>query len=256
MSCPLDFAENYQYHNYMSKRHRQSTHISIFNELCTSLHLWKWSSSPAAEVIAIKAPFSARQVVRHFCIDIIKELREAKVTYVWALKAPGNAVGSPSNQILSSVDIIKDLTVQILRSTRASRTEKDLTLTCSQLQAAKTAEDWFSIFESAITRLRTTVYVIVDLEVLGSPSSTTEGFNWAAAFFRYFESLSVRGLKLPVKALLVGYGPSIVSQLQGCEAPIVTVSIRGYRGSKHGKNSASRQAGFKKRRPGRLAITV
>lgn len=231
--------KTYQHLMLLAKRGKQAERQSI-SSLCSSRTLMAWSSSAVSQVAAIKGSFSNRLAMRYFCVAIVEQLQQSGITILWALKNTANH-DSPSNETrISSVDILKHLTLQALKAGRAFTHEKPLSLTCSRFHTATTGEEWFQIFESVVTQLSGPVFIIIDLQVLHTASLEAENFNWANALLSFLESTSQRGIRTIFKLLLFGYGPAVSSQTAGLQVANTTVKMKPARGLKH-KNTPKRR---------------
>ncbi|KAI3326320.1 hypothetical protein HD806DRAFT_532967 [Xylariaceae sp. AK1471] len=230
---------SYQYHVSMSKRSQKSPDILIKRLLCSSNQIAKWSTSDKAELMFIKGSFKSRHALRNFCTGIIEQLRESQIPCMWAFKSPFlKEHETGSGPPISSVDILKHITMQALTFPHGAETEKTASLTCSRFRTATSGEDWITLLGSALERLRGPIYIIIDLEVLNHSISSVEDFKWAAAFLAIFQQLSIRGAQMPVKVLLVGYGYNITAQLRDCDSPNLSIPSELKRG-KARKNQTS-----------------
>lgn len=203
--------------------------------LCSSTILMAWSNSERSEAAAIKGSFRTRLAVRYFCVAVVEQLQQSGVTVLWAFNTLANGRENTEKTRISSVDILKHITLQALKAGRphAFVHEKSLAVTCSQFHTATTVEEWFRIFECVLAQVSGPVFIIIDLQVLHTVSFEVEGFNWATALLSFFESLSQRGNKTIFKVLLFGYGPVISGQVTALHSTNRIVTVKPPRGAKH-----------------------
>lgn len=223
----------------MAKRARVPEKRSI-SGLCSSRTLINWSNSAVSEVAAIKGSFSTRLSVRHFCVAMIEQLQQSSATVIWAFNTTMNDARTSDQSHISSVDILRHLTLQALKTTNVFAHEKALSVTCSQFHSATTSEEWFQIFECVVTRLNGPVFIIIDLHVLHHVSLEGEEFNWSKALVSFMNSLSQRSTRTILKFLLVGYGPSASAQISSTYLPNKIVTCRTPPAAKHRNPTRSR----------------
>lgn len=219
--------KTYQNLLLMAKRRKRSEEQPI-GALRTSKVLMAWSNSMASEMAAIKGSFRSRLAIRYFCIEVVEQLRQANVTTLWAFRdlTDTSADTIPSKTQVSSVDILKHLTLQALQAGKSFADEKSLSLTSSQCHTATTPQEWFQIFEAVVSQLKGSIFVIVDLQALHNSSLAAEGFVWSNAILEFFSSLSKRGAGALVKVLLVGYGPAMSVHVASHDLAGKTVAVK------------------------------
>ncbi|KAF7534382.1 hypothetical protein G7054_g6263 [Neopestalotiopsis clavispora] len=205
-----------------------------------------------SELVVVKGSFSTRIAVRNFCVGMLEQLHEANIPKLMVLKSPQQDEHNHLSSRVSTIDILKNLTLQALRLSQSTATEKTMSMTCSQFQTATTAKEWFDLFELAICRFKTLVYVVVDLEVLDVDLSEQEDCRWISALSQCIVNLSARIPSPAAKIMLVGYGPIVSRQLGQAQVgnPIVNVA-RASRGSGSPRHSKFRGLRFGQGNTGR-----
>jgi hypothetical protein len=217
--------KSYQYHMSMSKRTTKTPDNFIRNLICSSTQIAKWSASDKAELMFIKGSFRSRRALRGFCTGIIEQLRESQVQCIWALKLPfskEHETETGSGRLISPVDVLKHITMQALKLSPGTKTEKTASLNCSKFHTATSNQEWLALFGSALGSLAGPTYIIIDLEVLSHPISSVEDFNWTSAFLDLFKQQSTRG-KMLVKVLFISYGYNIATQMSDSSSPILSI---------------------------------
>lgn len=234
LSALGDHVQAYQNLARLAKSGKRAEKQSM-GSLCSSRILMAWSNSDTSEAAAIKGSFRTRLAVRYFCVAVVEQLQQSGVTVLWAFNNVANDSEGSNKRQISSVDILKHLTLQALKAGRpqAFVHEKSLAVTCSQFHTAITAEEWFRIFKCVLVQLSGPVFIIIDLQVLHTASLEVEGFNWATALLSFFDSLSQCGTQRIFKILLVGYGPVMSGQVGALHSANRVVTVKPPRGVKH-----------------------
>lgn len=125
-------------------------------------------------------------------IDLITK---ADVPVVWALHPTFD-----SSVQLTSVDVLKHITLQVLRLNHTMLTEQAITLSAARFQSTVTESGWFSLLGSALEGLPQ-LYIIIDLEVLDKFDMT--GGTWLEEFSRLFNDMSARHIRTILKIAFV-----------------------------------------------------
>ncbi|KAF6836882.1 hypothetical protein CPLU01_03463, partial [Colletotrichum plurivorum] len=168
------------------------------NKFWLSPKLETWSSSECSGLINIRGSFLSRDVLHDFCVDVIRQLRDASMPVLWALKG---AQASGNTSLCSTNEILKYLTLQVIRLNQSLHTERDMSLKCSQFQSASTAREWLELFKAAIRGLQASqLYLVLDLETIDSTLQLSEDFNLISELQKTFQALDLR-----LKVLVVMY---------------------------------------------------
>ncbi|KAF6841275.1 hypothetical protein CMUS01_03644 [Colletotrichum musicola] len=171
------------------------------NEFWLSPKLKTWPSSECSGLINIRGSFLSRDVLQDFCVDIIRQLRDASMPVLWALKG---AQASGNTSLCSTHEILKYLTLQAIRLNESLHTERDMSLKCSQFQSASTAREWLELFKAAIRGVQASqLYLVLDLETIDSTLQLSEDFNLISELQKAIQALDLR-----LKVLVVMYSPT------------------------------------------------
>ncbi|KAI0892763.1 hypothetical protein F4806DRAFT_478076 [Annulohypoxylon nitens] len=162
-----------------------------------------WTEFDSSAIVLVKGTFRSRQPLRDFCFDIIKQLHEAGIHVLLAVKIP---LQEPDHPIVTCADILKYLVRQALQITQSIQTESSMSLTCARLHESLTDAQWFQILEAVLCNISGQVYLVIDLELLNRDFGQPQGFSWLQAFLDFFARLSERKASHRVKVLLLSYG--------------------------------------------------
>lgn len=135
-----------------------------------------------------------------FAAKSIAVLRESGIPVIWALKT----IGHDSSDAMSSVDMIKDLTCQVVLLNGHMHNDSSMSSCSSSFMRARSEEDWMDILGSVLQGLPY-LYIVLDFEMLSQASRCHGNTGWSAAFSGLFDKLSERDVKTVVKAVLVSY---------------------------------------------------
>ncbi|ETS84851.1 hypothetical protein PFICI_02876 [Pestalotiopsis fici W106-1] len=185
------------------RRASQSRALMLPYHFVNSPKLRKWTQSDASAMILVKGNFHSRQPLRYFCFDIIKQLRDAGIHALLAIKIP---VQDPQQAIVTCADILRYLIRQGLQITQNLQTESSMSLTCTRIHGNLAEGQLFQILESILCDVSEQVYLVVDLELLNQDFTHPQGFSWLEAFLGFFERLSARKPTHRVKVMLLNYG--------------------------------------------------
>lgn len=185
------------------RRASHSSTLVLPHRFVNSPKLRKWTESDASAMILVKGNFRSRQPLRDFCFDIIKQLREAGIHALLAIKIP---VHEAPQAIVNCADILRYLIRQGLQITQNLQTESSMTLTCTRIHSQLSEKQLFHILESILCEISEQVYLVIDLELLNQDFTQPQGFSWLQAFLGFFERLSTRKPTHRVKVLLLNYG--------------------------------------------------
>lgn len=147
----------------------------------------------------IKGNFATRHEAKDFAADIVDLLRTMNIPTVWVLNPSHEASGAEP----TTTDVLKQITLQILKINSTLLDERSLSLNAARFQSASSESDWFNLLGSALTGLPV-IYIVIDVETV--KCKLPNNFSWSAAFYRLFEDLSARGISTPIKVILISYG--------------------------------------------------
>ncbi|KAF5599432.1 hypothetical protein FPANT_3409 [Fusarium pseudoanthophilum] len=154
----------YKHHLFLRNRRASGRGAAIStNEFWLSPKLARWSSCPHSSLAIIRGSFTTRWAIQDFAIDIIQAATMMSIPAIWVL---GSANKTSSNAMLSPVDLVRYLTYQALQIEGTVTTEKQMSLRHSQLEEAKTSQDWLELFKLIMQDLGGQIYVIVDLATI------------------------------------------------------------------------------------------
>ncbi|TDZ14432.1 hypothetical protein Cob_v012568 [Colletotrichum orbiculare MAFF 240422] len=103
----------YKYHVFSRNRRISGRgRNTSTNQFWLSPKLTEWSSSSTSSLIILKGPFSVREALRDFGVDVLQTLKTAGVPTLWALPGLGN---SRQNAMATASELMKYLTYQALR---------------------------------------------------------------------------------------------------------------------------------------------
>jgi len=148
-----------------------------------------------SSLIVFRGSFRARNVLNNFVADTIDLIVDANIPAVWVLQTRNDGQ-------YSSVDILKQLVLQVLQQNHTLLNESSASLNAARYQSATTEDEWFSLLGSVLVGLAQ-IYIIVDAEMLNS--SIDGRITWASAFQKLFDELERRGVDTVVKVAIIGY---------------------------------------------------
>jgi hypothetical protein len=108
--------------------------------------LQRLSDGPLAHILlaVIRGSFTTRWAIQDFAVDIIQAVTMMSIPAIWVL---GSANKTSSNALLSPTDLVRYLTYQALQIEGTVTTEKQMSLRHSQLEKAKTSQNWLELFK-------------------------------------------------------------------------------------------------------------
>ncbi|KAG9505215.1 hypothetical protein J7337_002181 [Fusarium musae] len=112
---------------------------------------------------------------------------------IWVLDSANK---TSSNAMLSPADLVRYLTYQALQIEGTVTTEKQMSLRHSQLEEAKTSQDWLGLFKLIVQDLGGQIYIIIDLATV---SSGLKGSGQANLIYQLNEMLGDLDNKKPHK---------------------------------------------------------
>lgn len=181
----------------------------------------------------MQGSFRYRQLARDFAIDMIDLISKANVPVVWALDPTFD-----SPRALTSVDVLKHITLQVLRLNHTMLNERAATLSAARFQSTVTESGWFSLLGYALEGLQQ-LYIIIDLEVLDR--STIASCTWLEEFPRLFQGLSARNVRTILKVAFISprgtneytpeqtSGQTVVKLFSGSASSMVNATARSRR---------------------------
>ncbi|KAF5233899.1 hypothetical protein FANTH_12406 [Fusarium anthophilum] len=156
----------YKHHLFLRNRRASGRGAAVStNEFWLSPKLAKWSSCPHSSLTIIRGSFTTRWAIQDFAIDIIQAVTMMSIPAIWVL---GSATKTSPNAMLSPADLVRYLTYQALQIEGTVTTEKQMSLRHSQLEEAKTSQDWLALFKLIMEDLGGQVYIIIDLATVSS----------------------------------------------------------------------------------------
>ncbi|KAF5965910.1 hypothetical protein FBULB1_11988 [Fusarium bulbicola] len=157
----------YKHHLFLRNRRASGRGAAVStNEFWLSPKLAKWSSCPHSSLTMIRGSFTTRWAIQDFAIDVIQAVSMMSIPAIWVL---GSANKTSPNAMLSPADLVRYLTYhQALQIEGTVTTEKQMSLRHSQLEEAKTSQDWLALFKLIMQDLGGQIYIIIDLATVSS----------------------------------------------------------------------------------------
>ncbi|KAF4501783.1 hypothetical protein FAGAP_2030 [Fusarium agapanthi] len=154
----------YKHHLFLRNRRASGRGVAVStNEFWLSPKLAKWSSCPRSSLTIIRGSFTTRWAIQDFAIDIIQAVTLMSMPAIWVL---GTANKTSPNAMLSPADLVRYLTYQALQIEGTVTTEKQMSLRHSQLEEAKTSQDWLELFKLIMQDSGGQIYIIIDLATI------------------------------------------------------------------------------------------
>ena len=194
----LDPEESFRYSIAMSNR-RRSRRINDSDPIWKSPKMQAWASARGSSLTMIKGNSATRHQAKDFAADMVHLLRTTNTPTVWVL----NTSRETSSTAPTTIDVLKQITLQVLKINSTLLDERSLSLNAARFQSACSESDWFNLLSSALTGLPL-IYIVIDIDTV--TSTLPYKFCWLAAFYRLFEDLSTRGIFTPIKVILISYG--------------------------------------------------
>lgn len=196
-------AKAIQYLSSLRRRQGNGLH-ALSPNFYTSGKLRSWTSSVTSELCIVMGTVQSRFALRGLCVDMVEQLRLARIPYLLALKV--NQLTDEALQPCSAIDVLRFLVKQAFQITAGVQTERSMAVSCTQTSCAVTKEDWLSILGAVLSGLERPIYIIIDLETLHGDSSQDDRFSWLSGFRKMFADLQARGSLTKVKVMLLNYG--------------------------------------------------
>jgi hypothetical protein len=187
----------------MRNRRRFQHGVSSF--FASTPKLQEWSSTKNSSHISISGSYATRHCAQDFAVDVISLISESRIPVIWILNP--NLTGD-SSPVPTTIDILKNLVLQILQINQQRLTEKSLSLSATQFQCAKSEEEWFDLLVSALMDLPL-LYIVVDLEVL--KSAPGEKGLLVHGFLNLVKRLSSGIIDTVMKIVFISYFESVTS---------------------------------------------
>jgi len=177
--------------------------------------LKRWTTSEDNSLIIVKGPYSMRDQIRIFGVDLIEAVQNAHVPIFWVLPSTFQS----GAEAVTSVDILKSLVQQAIRINKYFRNESTCALSCSRMQSAVHESDWFDILGSTFDGLPQ-IYIVFDTSILGRDGLTlSDNFSWFLAFHSFQERLKARGSRSVLKLIFLNYCETKHMDLNGIDQP-------------------------------------
>ncbi|KAH6869119.1 hypothetical protein B0T10DRAFT_418954, partial [Thelonectria olida] len=170
--------------------------MRIEHSSLSSSQLQKWGALIESSQILIHGSFRNRHLARDFTTDMMDVISDAGVPVVWALNSSRDA---PTP--LASIDVLKSITLQVLRLNHTMLNERSASLNAARFQSTITEAGCFSLLGAALEGLQQ-LYIVLDLELLDK-IKTSCCHTWLQEFPRLFKSLSTRNIHTLLKVAFV-----------------------------------------------------
>ena len=203
------------YRHGILRRNKSMQRASRPIQFLDSQKLKRWTTSEGSSFIIIKGPYSMRDQIRIFGVDLIEAVRSAQIPVLWALPS----VTQTGAETITSIDVLKSLVQQAIRINKSFQNESTCALSCNRMQSAAHESDWFDILGSTLLGLPQT-YIVFDTSILGPTGLTlSENFSWVLAFYSLLERLKARGSRSAIKLIFISYCETKHMDLNGFDQP-------------------------------------
>ncbi|KAF5682768.1 hypothetical protein FCIRC_4819 [Fusarium circinatum] len=183
----------YKHHLFLRNRRASGRGAAVStNEFWLSPKLAKWSSCLHSSLTIIRGSFTTRWAIQDFAIDVIQAVAMMSIPAIWVL---GSANKTSPNAMLSPVDLVRYLTYQALQIEGTVTTEKQMSLRHSQLEEAKTSQDWLALYKLIMQDLGGQIYIIIDLATVTSGVKGSGQVNLIYQLNEMLEDLSNKRLQ-------------------------------------------------------------
>ncbi|KAF5640539.1 hypothetical protein F52700_3690 [Fusarium sp. NRRL 52700] len=223
----------YKHHLFLRNRRASGRGATVStNEFWLSPKLAKWSYCPHSSLTIIRGSFTTRWAIQDFAIDIIQAVSMMKIPAIWVL---GSANKTSPNAMLSPADLVRYLTYQALQIEGTVTTEKQMSLRHSQLEEAKTSQDWLGLFKLIMQYLGKQIYIVIDLSTVACGPKGSGQVNLISQLNEMLEDLSNKrlhkGSQTRVKIILLVYDYNWMSLIpREIYDRLVPVKISGTKG--------------------------
>ncbi|KAF5532526.1 hypothetical protein FMEXI_12326 [Fusarium mexicanum] len=196
----------YKHHLFLRNRRASGRGVAVStNEFWLSPKLAKWSSCPHSSLTIIRGSFTTRWAIQDFAIDVIQAVNMMNIPAIWVL---GSATKTSPNAMLSPADLVRYLTYQALQIEGIVTTEKQMSLRHSQLEEAKTSQDWLALFKLIMEDLGGQVYIIIDLATVSSdPEALAEADrgSYSSSTWSLGTSIRIKNSSCPFCRLVLSH---------------------------------------------------
>ena len=197
------------------RRNRSMQRASRSFPFLDSSKLKSWTTSEDSSLIVVKGPYSIRDQIRIFGIDLIEAARSAQIPILWVLPSTIQR----GAKAITSIDVLKSLVQQAIRINRYFQNESTCALSCSRMQSAVHESDWFDILGSTLEGIQQ-IYIVFDTNILGRNGLTlSDNFSWFFAFQSFLERLKARGNHSVIKLIFISYCETKHVDLNGIDQP-------------------------------------
>ncbi|CAG8962269.1 hypothetical protein HYFRA_00005324 [Hymenoscyphus fraxineus] len=210
-----------KYHLAMRNRRllEDPGYLNILNG-CEQLN--NWASQRSSNLLMIKGTFRTRGKAKHVAASIIASTKQSQVPTVWIL-----APRTKMSQQLSSLDILKQLVLQILQKNGSLLEDRSQPLIAKQFQCATTESEWFNLLGLVLTGIPE-IYIVVDIELLRG--NFGDGQMWPSMFVELFQKLVPRSPQTILKVAIIFYLTQLTIEDDGVEkSRIMKLDHRGRR---------------------------
>ena len=198
----LDPHKTLRYNLSLYSRRLSNKQRSPYEVILGTASLQAWLSSTSNPLAILRRPFQLRAISKGLCAHAIDQIRAKDLPAAWILDAYSLRKGSEQK---SSIDLLKNLTYQVLRLNAATRDLKTLSLSCQRFQTASSERDWFAVLQQALSECQK-MFIVVDLDVISSALDQSSSFSWVDAFSTYFANLADSQAGSNIKVLLLSSG--------------------------------------------------
>jgi hypothetical protein len=182
-----------------------------------------WALKRSSNLLMIKGTFRNRGNARHVAASIIESTTQSHLPTVWILAPRYFKV----SQQLSSLDILKQLVLQILQKNSSLLEDRSQPLIAKQFQCATTESEWFDLLGLVLVGMPE-IYIIIDIEILRG--NFGGGQMWPLMFKDLFQKLVLRSPKTIVKVAIIFYLTPLAIEGPGLEnGSVIKLDHRGRR---------------------------
>lgn len=215
------------YRHYAIMRRRRMAGLGSqrsTNEFWLSPRLRELSLSESCDMVIVKGPFTTRQVLQDFGVDVISSLVGSNIPVIWGFPS---CEKNRRTSMLTATELIQSLTYQGLRLRGSVGTEKQLALRYTQFHTSKTLQEWLELLKQVIVSLGTrSLYLVVDLASASAPLAELGERN----IFKSLTLLLGKVSTTNVKILLLAYEAHWYNALPANSADsIIPVRIQGHK---------------------------
>jgi len=182
-----------------NRRIRSRHYVSISHSLKSKLQ--HFVDRNQSSLMVIEGSVADQGALRDTSTELVTVLKDVNVSVLWVL----DPAYLGQRQSFTPKELLQCLCLQALKINRLLHNEKSMSLKVSQMQSAKTSQDWLDVLESTLIGLRF-VYVVVN-----TVAQTTNYANippqdqviWYDAFERLIRKLGDRTPNLVLKVVIL-----------------------------------------------------